>query len=129
MKITSFNPMIVTKDADNIVKLFEDLGFEKHHTKAGIEGGGDNDTSIRMKDANGFHVDVVSASQTPQDQMSIRINVDDFEEAYKFFTDRGFTNPASPKGNKIVDTGSSTAAYLISPSGFAITLIKHVNKD
>lgn len=29
MKITSFNPLIVTNDAESVVKLFEALGFEK----------------------------------------------------------------------------------------------------
>jgi hypothetical protein len=29
MKITTFNPQIVTKDAEPIVKLFEELGFER----------------------------------------------------------------------------------------------------
>ena len=33
MKITSFNPLILTNDIENTVKLFEDLGFERHHTK------------------------------------------------------------------------------------------------
>lgn len=34
MKITSFNPLIVTKDAESAVRLFEELGFEKRHTRA-----------------------------------------------------------------------------------------------
>ena len=32
MKITSFNPLIVTSDSESIIKLFEELGFEKKHT-------------------------------------------------------------------------------------------------
>ena len=39
MKITSFNPLIVTKDAEPVIALFEDLGFEKRHTKEGITTG------------------------------------------------------------------------------------------
>ena len=31
MKITTFNPQIVTKYAESIIKLFEDLGFERRH--------------------------------------------------------------------------------------------------
>ena len=31
MKITSFNPLIVTKDAESAAKLFEELGFERRH--------------------------------------------------------------------------------------------------
>ena len=32
MKITTFNPLIVSKDAESIITLFEELGFEKRHT-------------------------------------------------------------------------------------------------
>ena len=32
MKITSFNPLIVTKNAAETIKLFEELGFEVKHT-------------------------------------------------------------------------------------------------
>lgn len=124
MKITSFNPMIVTKDADSVLRLFEDLGFEKQHTKTDIEGG--ENTSVRMKDAGGFHVDVVSAAKAPQDLLSIRINVDDFDEAYDFFMARGFTNITDPDGERTSETGSSRAVCLVSPSGFAITLIQHI---
>ena len=31
MKITTFNPMILSKDADEVIKLFEKLGFKKTH--------------------------------------------------------------------------------------------------
>ena len=31
MKITSFNPAIVTSDPDSCIKLFEELGFERQH--------------------------------------------------------------------------------------------------
>ena len=33
MKITSFNPMIVTKDLESVVAIFEALGFEKSHNR------------------------------------------------------------------------------------------------
>ena len=75
MTITSFNPLIVTQDAESAVKLFEELGFERRHTKQGI--GEDNATDIRMKDANGFHVDV---SQGTGEWTMIRMNVDNLED-------------------------------------------------
>ena len=28
VKISSFNPLIISRDAENIIKLFEDMGFE-----------------------------------------------------------------------------------------------------
>ena len=61
MKITSFNPMILTKKPEEVIALFEALGFEHRHPKTGETGNGENNlnfSSVRMKDANGFHVDV-----------------------------------------------------------------------
>lgn len=34
MKITTFNPSIITKDAAPIIRLFEELGFKQTHNKA-----------------------------------------------------------------------------------------------
>ena len=31
MKITSFNPLIISPNPENTVKLFEELGFERRH--------------------------------------------------------------------------------------------------
>ena len=120
MKISSFNPLIISKDAESIIKVFEDLGFEKRHTKTDIEGG--KNTNVSMKDSNGFHVDVSSSETVPTDLTSIRINVDDFQEAYDFLISRGFTNT---RGDKLTETSSSVDTFMRAPSGFAITLSYH----
>ena len=54
MKMTRFCPMIITKDPESVISVFEALGFEKRHTKTDIEGGAN--VAVTMKDANGFHV-------------------------------------------------------------------------
>ena len=125
MKITTFNPQIITKDAENVAKLFEDLGFERSHNPKGI---GELDvTGIRMKDANGFCLDISQPDlQLPQDLTVIRMNVDDFEEAYRLLVSRGFKNFY---GEKTVETKSSKSAVMISASGFAINLVQHIRKD
>jgi hypothetical protein len=61
MKITGFCPIIVTQDSESIMKVFEDLGFERRHTKTDIEGGAN--TNFNMKDANGNRINIAS-SQT-----------------------------------------------------------------
>ena len=33
MKITAFNPMIITAKADDLISLFEEQGFERRHEK------------------------------------------------------------------------------------------------
>ena len=54
MKITSFNPLIATKNPEPVIQLFDALGFERWHQKKGIS---DQDfTSVRMKNADDFPV-------------------------------------------------------------------------
>ena len=119
MKITSFNPLIITKDAENSMALFEELGFEKRHNKTG-----EDFSSNRMKDANGFHVDIVNAA-VPQDMTSIRMNVDNYDEVYELLTSRGFKSTEAEARN----TGTSRSSMMISPSGFTITVVEHIKKE
>jgi hypothetical protein len=126
MTITSFNPLIVTKDAEGVIALFEALGFERRHMKTGING---SITSVRMRyegeDGKVFHVDVTSAP-VPQDISTIRMNVRDFDEAYKMLEDKGFVNA---QGDKITETGTSKSTMMVSPSGFSISVSEHIRKE
>jgi len=124
MKITTFNPAIITSDAESVIKLFEELGFERRHTKTGIN---DEDiTSVRMRytneDGKVFHVDITQAP-VPQDITAIRMNVRDFDEAYKMLEEKGFKNA---QGDRITHTGSSIATMMVSPTGFAINVGEHI---
>ena len=123
MKITSFNPLIVSKNAEEIVKLFQNLGFESNHEISGITT--NNLTNYDLKDADGHVIDVATATQLPQDFTIIRMNVDNFDEAYELLTSHGFTNQG---GNQIVETETSKSALMTSPSGFAFDLCQHFNK-
>lgn len=124
MKITAFNPLIVTKNAEASIKMFEALGFEKRHSLGANTGTADL-TSVRMKDANGFYVDIAQVDdlQGGRDLTLIRINVDDFDEAYQWLLDKGFKNP---RGEHTVETRTNKSAMLISPSGFAFDLCQHI---
>lgn len=121
MKITGFRPLIVSKDADAAAKLFEELGFERIHTKEGIEGK-DISTSA-FRDASGNNLNIASADTLPQDITAIAINVDNFQEAYDFFIAHGFVNP---RGDAVTDTSSSRATLLYSPSGYAVNIAEHI---
>ena len=121
MKITGFCPLIVTKDPEAVVKVFEDLGFEKRHTKTDIEGG--NNTNYAMKNERGDRINIASSDTVPQDLTGVNINVDNFQEAYDFFIAHGFVNP---RGDKVTDTSSSKATMLFAPSGFAVTISEHI---
>lgn len=122
MKITSFNPLILSKDSEAAIKLFEEMGFEKRHTIT-ITNKGKDITTVRMKDSGGFYVDVSQVDDIPQDITLIRMNVDNFDEAYEFFKSKGFTNPS---GDHTVDTKTNRSAMLRSPSGFAFDLCQHI---
>ncbi len=124
MKITSFNPLIVTKDAEALITLFEELGFERKHKLVGTLQNGANLTSIRMKDANGFHVDIAETSDNTKDISLIRMNVDNFDEAYEMLKAKGFHN-ARPDEDTF-DTKSNRSAMMISPTGFAFDLCQHI---
>ena len=114
-------PSLITEKAEEAIALFEALGFERKHKKTGIN---DADiTSVRMKDENGFHVDVTKVEKMPRDLTAIRMNVDNFDEAYEFLKTRGFINA---QGDKVTDTGSSRSTLMVSPSGFAISLTQHI---
>ena len=126
MTITTFNPAIVTKDAKFVIELFEALGFERRHTKTGIND--TNVTNVRMRytseDGKIFHVDIAEAP-VPQDITAIRMNVRDFEEAKKMLEEKGFKNA---QGDKVTNTPSSVATMMISPSGFAINVGEHIRE-
>ena len=121
MKITSFNPLIVTKDSESAIALFEELGFVRRHTKEGI--GENNVTDVRLKDANGFHVDV---TQGDGEWTMIRMNVDNLEEAVAFLEARGFHKARHAVANKTIDTGSSKINIMVSPSGFIFSVSQHI---
>lgn len=127
MKITSFNPLIVTKDAESVIALFEALGFERRHKKTGING--KDITSVRMRyegeDGKVFHVDVTQAD-VEKDITTIRMNVSDFDEAYEMLKARGFINT---QGDRITDTGSSRSTMMVSPTGFTISITQHIKHD
>ena len=122
MKITEFSPMVVSPNADEIIKLFEDLGFEKEHAKEGIE---DRITSVTMTNENDFTMTIANSNHLKTDLLMIRMNVDNFDEAYKTLIEHGFVNP---RGDQVTETPTSKSTLLYSPSGFGINITEHIKK-
>ena len=120
MKITTFNPLIITRDPDAAIELFEKLGFKQHHVKQNISE--IKTTDVRMKDENGFYVDI---AQGDGEYTMIRVNVDDFDEAIEFFMSHGFRKPNHERAHKTVDTGSSRYTMVVSPSGYILAVSQH----
>ena len=123
MKFTSFQPLILTKDADAAVALFEALGFEKRHN-AKVVSKGKEILTVCMKSPDGFRVDVTQIDGIPQDMTLIRMNVDNFQEAYDFLISKGFVCA----GEKPVETETNISCMMRSPSGFAFDLCHHIKK-
>ena len=123
MTITSFEPLIITGDADAVIATSEALGFERRHKKTGING--KDVTSVTMKNADGFRVSVTQVDGRESDITSIRMNVRDYDEAYEFLTERGFVNA---QGDHTNDSGTSKGTSMIAPSGFSIALSYHRRK-
>ncbi len=122
MKITSFNPMILTPKADEVIRFFEELGFEKCHAPT-VDTGRSLVTSTQMKDADGHSIDIAGVESMERDMQIIRMNVDDFDEAYAMLTAKGFIHNG---GGKPVETAANKSALMISPSGFAFDLCQHI---
>ena len=122
MKITTFNPQIITRDATDLLALFEELGFEKTHTKSDFD-----DLPVkgyRMKDASGFAIDISESNKGPaQDVSAIRMNVDNFDEAYQLLLSKGFQNFY---GDKTPMSATSKSAVMVSPKGVCINLVEHL---
>ena len=124
MKITTFNPLIITKDAASTIALFEALGFERRHTKEGI--GINNVTDVRMRNSEGFHVDI---SQGDGEWTMIRMNVDNLEEATELLKAHGFRLARHEAASETVDTGTSKFNIMVSPSGFIVDVSQHIKED
>ena len=122
MKFTSFNPLIVTKDSEAAISLFEALGFEKIHRIEAKEDNGTDITTVCMKNENGFRVDVAQANGVERDLTLIRMNVDNFEEAFEWLKSKGFR----PAREETLDTRTNKSTMMISPSGYAFDLCQHI---
>ena len=125
MKITGFNPMILTKaeDAEALIKTFEALGFARRHNKVNEMDMAFNE--VRMKDENGFYIDVVSGKLglLEHDLNVTRINVDDSDEAAEMLKSKGF------RESKIISefrTETSKYAFYVAPGGLIINLVQHI---
>ena len=121
MKITGFNPSILTSKPDELIRLFEELGFEKTHNddaESGIVSG-----SVRMEYADEFHVDITTTERFSQDKTLIRMNVDEIDEAYKLLLEHGFHNAMGD--GVIIEAEHFRGAHMVSPSGFEFMVMQH----
>lgn len=122
MKITTFNPMIVTNRPDEVLKFFEKWGFTKKHAPTIKTGSGSEFTDYRLQSEEGFYMDVAAVDKSlPAEVTAVRINVDDFDEAYKWLTEAGYS-----AYEEIFETEHAKGAMMVGPVGFTIYLVQHL---
>ena len=127
MKITTFNPMIITNRSEEVLKVFEKFGFTKKHAPTYTMASGDEFTDYRLQNENGFYMDVgVINIPLPMEIPAIRINVDDFDEAYNMLTGYGYK---ATHEQPVIENEHTKAAALIGPIGFTIYLVQHLKKE
>lgn len=125
MKITSFGPELMVTDAEPVVQLFKDLGFEPRHHQEGMTE--KNITGNVLRDANGFRMNILQVPDLPRPAVpSIRMNVDNLDEAYELLKSHGFTEAP---GAFVSDTGSAKSIMMMAPSRFLINLVQHIKED
>ena len=81
--------------------------------------------NVRMKDANGFCVDVTEGDA---ERTIIRMNVDDLEATIAFLEAHGFHRSKQAAVRDTVDTGSSRFQIMISESGFIFAVSQHTKE-
>lgn len=125
MKITTFDPVIISSQYDDVVSLFKELGFETTHNPTAKPNGVPMQVT-RMKHKEGFHIDIIDNSSIPRDISTIRMNVDDFDTAHDILIANGFTElyPDAPH-----DSTTHIGREMISPTGLTITLMQHIRKN
>ena len=120
MKITNFSTLVVTENVDNLVDVFKEFGFSQTHKKDGIDDV--RVTSNILEDEDGHMISIASAP-VPNDITALRMNVDNFDEAYDILKNKGFNQASEPE-----DTGTSKTVLMVSKKGFSINLVHHYNK-
>ncbi len=121
MKITSMNPLIVTRDSEKALELFKEMGFNLVHE---IDHAADtNISNFSLKDASGNKIDISQAG-VERDLTLIRINVDNFDEAVELLKSKGFTLPQKTGGG-VLETETNKSALVVSPTVYAFDLCMH----
>ena len=129
MKITTFDPEIISNQSEDVIAFFEGLGFEKRHAPVAETTINNEKTEAmrtRMKNADGCCVEVTRANQVPHDYVGIRMNVDNFDEAYNILAAHGFEKAP---GVEPLFVNNARCLLMRGPSGLLIDLIQHIKED
>ncbi len=121
MKITSFYPAVITKNADDNIFLMEQLGFLVAHKQEDVIE--DGSTEYVLEHQDGFRMGIICSDSAKTDIQITRINVDDIEEAKEFYSDMGFSALGELKNNEF-----SKSQLMKSPGGLVVMITEHIKK-
>lgn len=88
MNITSLYPAIVTGNPAPVSAHLEKLGFRMIHSRSGLLEEGLVEQIFENE--SGQRMDIVSIKNFGADTYCVRVNVDDFDAALKFYADEGY---------------------------------------
>lgn len=119
MKISGFNPIILTNDLEKLCSVHvEKLGFKVIHTIKGTAADPEAVGEYVMENDAGARIDLVYYEKAVNGITSVRVNVDDFDEALAVYQSEGFSVAAGPvvlKSAKwaLVDRGSDGNTFVL----------------
>ena len=127
MEITSFYPMIPTKDFEATKATYEALGFKVAHTISNPDDKlKDKRMFTIMKNDNGLRVALYAGPEYNEDTDfntlpgQIWMNVRDFDATVALFKEHGYTNTTEVSEYKFMKVISMRA-----PEGIIITVVYH----
>lgn len=126
MKISTFNPMLLTPNFEETLEFAKKLGFEVRHTPTMKVPIGAEVRSYRLTDDNGNALDIADDPGALEARLIIRMNVDDFDEAVETLAEMGVPKPDE---DQIVVTPSNKSAMIRTPMGFAFVLYQHIKNN
>ena len=86
-----------------------------------------NITGNVLRDANGFRMNILQVENLPRPAIStIRMNVDNFDEACDLLRSHGFTEAP---GANVADTSSAKSLMMMAQSHFLINVVQHIRED
>ena len=123
MIIKSVYPVLITRDVQKALDIFTETGFKVLHRIDGIFGS-ENVSYVLGNELN-ERVDIIySKNEDDKERHSIRMNVDNLEDAIEQFAKYGYKTIHGPYEND-----SMKCVVLESSEHFTLMVVEHKRKD
>lgn len=119
MIIKNIYPAFVTNDPKSTLEVLEKIGYKVIHINEGVLD--KENVEYVIEDANSNRMDVVYSKNIKNTRQSVRMNVDNFEEALNHFKNNGFEVLVGPDIKE-----NYKCAFLKAANEFSILLYEHI---